>query len=325
MAHPGFIKFDSGMAGAPTLTGQNGSFNAVCNWIVGLVGGTRTYHDGASNQSVFQWPGGHQQSFYVCHDSSLSGAAQRAIWRACESATGYAYADLVNPYPSVSQVADTNCNVVCSASANATVRAYAGIAWEGGMAITIQADGTWWLPPMYIGDAIPLYSGDVYTSICSVRGANNNAITTSPASHGGSSTSMVYGTFLYWFRRSIDGLVVSTTASHAPTTAGNGLGNISGGPTLSGGYNGNIIHRPLILSCSGSSVGTAPDTTRNVFARAAIPNIRAPMCNGPGTYTHADFLTDSAYSPGCVLRPYFLGSGNVAGALLEETNTWKPE
>src|SRR5690606_4387776 len=131
MALPGFIKFDSGMAGAPILTGQNGSFNAVCNWIVGLVGGTRIYHDGASNQSVFQWPGGHQQSFYVCHDSSLSGAAQRAIWRACESATGYAYADLVNPYPSVSQVADNASNVLCSTTANATARAYAGIAWEG--------------------------------------------------------------------------------------------------------------------------------------------------------------------------------------------------
>lgn len=323
MALPGFIKFDSGMAGAPTLTGQNGSFNAVCNWIIGLVGGTRTYHDGASNQSVFRWPGGHQQSFYVCHDSSLSGADQRAIWRACESATGYTYADLVNPYPSASQVADNASNVLCSTQANATARAYAGIAWEGGMAITIQADGTWWLPPMYIGDAIPLYSGDVYTSICSVRGANNNGITASPASNGGNA-SMLGGSSQYWFRRSIDGVAVSTSASHGPTNANNALGNISGGPTLSGGYNGNIIHRPLILSCSGSSVGTNPDKARNVFARAAIPNIRVPMCAGPGSYTHADFLTDSAYSPGCVLRPYFTSSVS-AGVLLEETDTWKPE
>lgn len=327
MALPGFIKFDSGMAGAPTLTGQNGSFNAVCNWIIGLVGGTRTYHDGASNQSVFQFPGGHQQSFYVCHDSSLSGAATRAIWRACESATGYAYADLVNPYPSVLQVADNACNILCSTSANATARAYAGIAWEGGLAITVQADGTWWLPPMYIGDAIPLYSGDVYASICSVRNSNSNNILVSSASNGGSS-SMLHGTSNYWFRRSIDGVVVSTSASHSPTNAGSGLGTINNGPTLSGGYNGNVIHRPLILSCSGAPVSGAGsgaiDTTRNVFARAAVPNIRVPMCNGPGTYTHADFLTDSAYSPGCVLRPYFSGSSN-AGVLLEETDTWKAE
>jgi hypothetical protein len=323
MALPGFIKFDSSMVGAPTMTGQNGSFNAVCNWIVGLVGGTRTYHDGTTNQSVFQWPGGHQQSFYVCHDSSLSGGAQRAIWRACDSATGYTYADLVNPYPSVSQVADNACNVLCSTAANATARAYAGIAWEGGMAITIQADGTWWLAPMYIGDAIPLYSGDVYASICSVRNSTGNNVAVSPAGQGGNSN-MLFGSSNYWFRRSIDGVVVSTSASHSPTTASNGLGVIPNGPTLSGGYNGNIIHRPLILSCSGSTAAGGIDTSRNVFARAAIPNIRAPMCNSPGTYTHADFLTDSAYSPGCVLRPYFSASNNN-GALLEETDTWKPE
>jgi hypothetical protein len=325
MALPGFIKFDSSMVGAPTMTGQNGSFNAVCNWIVGLVGGTRTYHDGATNQSVFQWPGGHQQSFYVCHDSSLSGAAQRAIWRACDSATGYTYADLVNPYPSVSQVADNSSNVLCSTTANSTARDYAGIAWEGGMAITVQSGGTWWLPPMYIGDAIPLYSGDVYASICSVRNSSNNVITNSPTGQGGGN-GMLSGTPCYWFRRSIDGVAVSTSAAHDPTNGGNAaLGGITNGPTLSGGYNGNIIHRPLILSCSGSSAGNIPDTSRNVFARAAIPNIRVPMCGGPGTYTHADFLTDSAYSPGCVLRPYFSGSGNTGGVLLEETDTWKAE
>src|SRR5690606_5851289 len=189
------------------------------------------------------------------------------------------YADLVNPYPSVLQVADNASNVLCSTQANATARAYAGIAWEGGMAITIQADGTWWLPPMYIGDAIPLYSGDVYTSICSVRNSNSNSIQNSPASSGGSNNTILHGTPNYWFRRSIDGVAVSTSASHSPTTGSSGLGSINNGPTLSGGYNGNIIHRPLILSCSGSSVGNTPDTARNVFARAAIPHIRAPMCH----------------------------------------------
>lgn len=316
MALSGFQFVTSEDVGAPTMAGVNGSANDWYNYyIVTVLGGTRPYHNAGTNESVFQFPNG--QYLYVCHDSALSGSAQRYITRMAEGASGYSYSDLVNPYPTQAQVADTSCNSLASTTANATARAHRAVIWDGGISGAVQVDGTWWLP-IYYGEAHPTDPTDLFCNICTVRYSATAGIGSGFWSIGGS-TNSANGTLTAFFNRSIDGLVVSTTASRLATY---GVGDESGGSSLSNAVAGKVVHEPIILKCSGSA-STAADASKNRHSRALLYNQRRALHDGIGSYSDADYFTDGNYAPGCILRPLYSG-GYTYGILLQETDDWSP-
>jgi hypothetical protein len=314
MALPNFALVTSDDVGAPVLTGQNGSGNALLQYIiVTVLGGTRIYHDNTTNQSVWQFPDG--QILYACHDSALSGGAQRMVVRMAEGATGYTYSDLVNPFPLVSQAADVSSNWLMSNTANATARQWRAVVHDGGIVLAVETTTDQWsfFPA---GLVTPRDPTDPYAVVIGVKTNTSNTHTSTPFVTGYSATAN--GTTNFYWQRSKDGLVLSTTGAFWQNYA---AGSIAGAPTMSGGLDGDIAHTPLWLNCSGSQTTTA-DTGKSQMFRGALPNVRNPLVSGIGSYSPADTLTDSAYAPGCVLRPLSVTTNTVA--LLQETNDWHP-
>lgn len=310
MALPNFALVTSSDVGVPTLTGQDGSGLALLHYlIVTVLGGTRDYYDASTHQAVWTFPAG--QKLYCGDAVAISGNAGRMTVRGCELATGYTYSDLVNPYPLVAQVSDANSNWLKSSSANATARPWMAQVSDGFLLLLTDpaSNGLW--APTYFGQLIPREPSDVYANAIAVRNAANIA-----ASAGWATSANAGGTNTAYFQRSVDGLTTSTMAG--VVSIGN-IGSVTGGPSLSGGYAGEIHHMAAWLTCSGAQVATA-DTSRSRIMRAAIPNIRLALHQGLGTYNTADTFTDGNYAPGCILRPMYWASNG--GVTVQLTNDW---
>lgn len=107
----------SASAGAPSLTGQDGSVCTVWDWILNTTAGL-TIAFTATNKRVYTMPDG--SALRIHHAAATSGDARLCIVRPAESASGVD--TLVDPYPTVAQTADTACNICVSNTANATTR-----------------------------------------------------------------------------------------------------------------------------------------------------------------------------------------------------------
>jgi hypothetical protein len=305
--------------GAPPSNGVNGSGNDLMNWLLVTVGGwSRIFHDAATNQSVFQMPGGSQRCLYVCHDSSVSGDVRRMTVRGCESASGFDYADLVNPFPNTSQVADASSVWLMSSTTNAVARPYRAQVWESGVILMIDQDsnGNWASIGWYV-DPFAIYPTDNFCTNLAIRNSTQVGGTNNATLSGLQSSLTSTGNPTVYFCRSIDGLVQSS-AGRIICPSGQ-MGGIAGTPTLVQGYLGQPRHKPVMVSCHGSSTTTSGANA--IFERAAIPGVRMPIHNGMGSLTADDFFTDSEYSPGCLLRP--IGVPSAPFILSEETNTWE--
>lgn len=318
MALTGFQFVTDTTPGAPVLSGTNGAGNAWLNWLLVTIGGwTRPFHDAATNQSVFQMPGGSQRYLYAAHASAISGLANLMTVRGSEGATGFAYSDLVDPFPTQAQIADTSSNWLISTSASAAARSYKAIVWESGVVVWIDCTGSnSWLLFAYC-DPYVVYPSDTWATMLLQRNTTTNSAnsTATPTT----STLSVTASYVI-FCRSIDGLQKSSRGQLFGYGAN--LGQITNAPSMTSGYLSQPRHIPLWASCGGST--TTTPTANAILQRAALPNVRSPVHNGYGSLTEADFFTDSAYAPGCVLRPLRHTAIGAPVSLIQETNDWLP-
>lgn len=316
MAQVGWHFITQATPGAPPVAGTNGYGNDFMNWLLVTIGGwARIYHNAATFESVFQMPGGSQRCLYVCHNSAISGSAHRMVVRGCESATGYTYADLVDPFPLVSQVADSACNWLLSTAATTATRDVRAEVWESGVAVNfdVAGAGTGWQGAAF-GDADPVYPSDNFSTFLVQRDSTNTVVNTAPFT--ASTTTSASGSTKVFFCRSIDGLQKSTRAAFVGSGS---IGSFSGAPAMDSGYLGQPRHKSIVMTCSGAQ-GTTPGANA-IIERAFLPCFRQPLHNGLGSMTAADFFTDSGYAPGCVLRPLTTNAG-FTGAFFQETNDW---
>lgn len=326
----GFDLVTSADSGAPSLTGQNGSMNNVLNYILVTRGGwTRTHHDSTTNQSVFRMPAGSQRSIWVAHDSTISGGAQVATVRGCDSATSFDYASLIAPFPTVAQVTNGLSNWMASSSADSTVRAWRATVWESGVVFAVQAGTTagygWtvqWFQDPHVNNPT-----DTTATIIGNRRSNNNTnfgvVETAYDGNANTDGFNVNSNAKNYFYSSIDGSVSSSCAR--PINGSSfGIGQYTNAPGITSGYLGRIVHTPVSVSCFGTATVNAGAVAGSCqFSRCFIIGIRNPIHSNASGVTSDDFFTDSAYSPGSVLRPLFV-STNGSGVLMEETNTWEP-
>ena len=119
--------------GAPNsgrISGTNGDLYAMLKYALPLNGWAVEYDDAVNFAAVFRPGTGNRFRLHVNDNSAVSGAATLAVVRGCENAS--APTTLVDPFPKVANIANSNCNWVKSFAANTTARKfdiYVGTTW----------------------------------------------------------------------------------------------------------------------------------------------------------------------------------------------------
>lgn len=297
-------------AGAPTLSGTNGTLCTVLDWA--LVQNSWAIEYTASNARIYRAASGNRNRLHVRHDSAITSSAALALWRGCEGAT--AASTFTDPFPTVAQVADASCCVLCSASASGTARAYRMILTPDFVILAIDWNGAGtWTISMF-GDLAPAFSDDVYHTVCSAD--NNSSLnTTNRLIQATTSTTPITAGKLY-FTRSIDGAVKSTQAAMA--SSGTALGVVASSPAARGGFMNRVLREKVGASCMGTASGAA--SNMSLPRRGWIPNFCSGLHNGVGTLTSGDTFADTAYHASALFRP--LPGAGTGWAILEESDTW---
>lgn len=309
-----FYYFTSSDSGAPALSGTNGTFVTLLDWILVTKGGWTQVYSG-TNKAVYRAPSGNRFYLRVVHDSAVSGSAQRATVRGYESMSGIDTG--TDPFPTVAQQSDANSNWSASQSANSTARAYFGLVTDTFVELFVQAASTNGTKYYFFGDVAAAIDTDAWATAICVQGSASTSIDGSP---GMQSASNVY----YW-ARSIDGSVKSSKGVLQIPGGFGLLGNISAAAAPCAAYphayDTKLHHAAVPLGCNAnaaSSIGTLA-----MPARGWIPNLRQPL-HSTGTVTTGDTLTDSSYDASAVFVLASASAGAGAFCLLEKTDTWSP-
>lgn len=295
-------------AGAPTLTGQNGSLVAVLDWAMAQKSWTTLFS--TTNSRVYKQAAGNGNCLLVTHDSAVVTAANFALWRGGETATAATSAGLGNPFPTVAQAADTAQRLQVSQAANSTPVAYQIQISDRYVRILVQsslAANAW--QGTHFGDLAATYSGDNYATVC------GGPSTTSGQIDIFVSTALMSG----WFDRTIDGTLLSSVCQSGARFGQASWGLVTNLPVAMGGYLNRILRDKISAQCFGSKT-----TTNGVLAipnRGWVPNIWNPLHNGIGTsLLNGQTFTDTAYNASSIFRVYV---GNTSSWLIiEESDTW---
>ena len=306
-----FYAFTSSDSGAPTLNGVNGSMINVLDWIIVTKGGGTKVYSG-TNKAIYQLAGGGM-FLRVVHDSAVSSAANLATVRACEIASDVdTYTD---PFPTVSQRADSSSVWAASSTANSTARVYRGVVTDDILIISIQALGTEQALLYIFGKGDPVIPSDPYCSMIVVGQSTNGGLF---------NVGNIYD--CKYFQRDITGTVKSSKAGFMNPQAGYfaagaypaGLSNI----TAIHPYNSKIHHRAATMACLGSAsaAGSSNQGSSAMVPRCYIPQLRDIMV-GTSTFANGDVLTDSSYDPSAAF--VVATNTNTSSILIETTDTWK--
>lgn len=268
------IKYTEATGGAPTLSGTNGALVAILDIALLLNGWAIEYSSG--NGRVYRAGSGNRFRLAVFDDSTVSGDARACTFRGCENATGATTATIIDPFPLVSQVANTTQFILKSNTASATARNYTIYVAATWVRIFINSTGaaTAW-ETIFFGDAPKQYSGDTYNTICSSR--NSASLT------GVNNAGYVFSTSgpIYW-ARSIDGLVKSSLGNVNPPAMTSSSFTISGQISALkqplAGYGNTIDGDELSIYDYCSTTTTAGAVP--IYKRAWIPNTYAPLHAG---------------------------------------------
>lgn len=310
-----FYSFTSADSGAPTLTGQNGSLVTLLDWVLVTKGGWTKSFSG-TNKAIYRAPSGNRFPLRVVHDSAVSGSATRATVRGCESATGID--TVTDPFPTVAQASDNNANWVVSNTSDATARSYWGVVSDTWLWLFV-AYNTNICQGMFYGDCAPTFSGDTYATL--IYSQNSTVATPSFWNLPGA----VAASPRWFWARSFDGTVKSTTANAKPIDNNNSLlGTFSTSPSYPAyphPVDSKLHMQKVCLNCWGSTNNTS-STTKQTPGRAWLPNLWAPM-HSQTAITSGDTYSSTGYNAAATFR---LFSGAISGAAafcaLEITDTW---
>lgn len=307
--------------GAPTLNGVNGALCNVLDWALVQNGWSIEYT--ATNRRIYRAGTGLRHRIFVAHDSAVSGNVNSATVRGCENATAANESNLIDPFPTVAQVANGPSSwLITDANVPTTARNYIIVVGTTFfiMFIKLGASTPQYWDMNFFGEMPKNFAADTWNTVITVR--NNTTIANSTGWIGGAVTSSrVFASSLMYFARSIDGSVKSTRGSLVCLASSSGLGFISGLPAPRAGYGNTIVREKVALGCAGSTT-TSSDTALLVNRRCWLPNIYNPMHSGSGTLDDTYTFVDSAYNPVASFQTIAGLSGSSGMVILETTDTW---
>lgn len=308
-------------SGAPTLSGTNGSLCAVLDWALPKKGWTIEYT--ATNARVYRPGSGNRHRLFVAHDSSISGDARQATVRGCEGASSATIAGLVDPFPTVAQVANSSSSFLVSTSASTAARSYFIVVTATNVLIAVKAgdsNATNW-DVFFFGDTYGAEAGDTYSTAIWV-GASNSTSSSSGRAMSYCAASGIAAGKIYWCR-SIDGSVKSTTGCITTVISSSGVSNLMspvGGQPMRAVYGGRVVREKTAVSCTGSSGVTVG--ALSYYKRGWIPNLWMAIHSTIGSITSDDEFTDTAYASGSAFR--VIPALSSIACILELTDTWSP-
>ncbi len=308
-----FIVLTQASASAPAMEGVNGAMNAVLNFCLTHSSLTnpwvRDHNDAGSFTSIWRAANGNRFPLYCRHDSAVSGGAQRAVVRGCESAA--AYNSRTDEFPTAAQVADTSANWLASSTADGTDRNWTAIVTDTWIRLWVKFNGTNWEMHFY-GDVARSDTSDAYNTVCISR---NSTGTTQVLSNMSTDNTVATQSKVFW-ARDIAGGVKSSRGS--VQCSGTALGTVTSAATYKTGYLSRIMREKIALGCIGSST-TTPGTTAQV-RRGWLPNLWQPQHGSTGAVVDQDTATDSAYSGSALFR-FYVPTG-TSSLIEEESDTW---
>jgi hypothetical protein len=303
------IVLTAASSGATRNAGTNGDLVALLDW--GLAQKSWAVEYTAANQRIYRAASGNRHRLQVLHDSAISGAAQRAVFRGCENASDTV--TLTDPFPTVAQVASTSCNVLVSTSADTTTRPFYLIVEETWFAYFSQSGGSTWSGGAF-GDAPGAETGDTYGTFIWQRNSTSNSVVAWPAPSDGSS-----GAHTVHWCRDRSGATKATTGGLFGINATAQWGNRATVPAARAGYGNRVRREKVGVNCSGSATTAA--NSMMIDRRGWLPHLWSPMHSGLGTLVEGDTMTDTAYHASANFVVLTLASGF---ALLETSTTWAP-
>lgn len=302
--------------GAPSLTGVNGSFNDFLNTLLIAQGNwTREYHNAGTNESVFRAnTGSIRPYFYVRHDSSVSGNAAAATVRGAESATGYAFADLTDVFPTVAQQSDSNS--IWSIAFNTSATNWEMFAWDRGFILFVDHFSQDDIREMYLFGELPkLDADDDWCAVIATRSSTHTASSTQVLSDGTAFACATNQDNFYFMRDATGTIKSSKGGLHGPP---NTLGDVPNLSVPQGGYKSAVNRQKLYLNCLGSATATVGANA--ISRRCAVPNVWAPLHDGQGSLDITTEFQDSTYDPAANFG--VMPSYNNAWCIVELTDTW---
>ena len=298
--------------GATRNAGVNGDLCTLLDWALPQAGWAIEYT--ATNARVYRPGSGNRFRLHVRHDSAVSGAAQRALVRGCESASNAT--TLVDPFPTVSQVGDTASNWLVSTTANTTTRPFRIYLSETFVAYFSNVGSTANVWEMgFFGDMSPELT-DSWATACSVRGFATDTVSSGIGLQQTTTTNLSTSPGGVYWVRDITGATKSSTG--LLYAQGSQMGNVTGCVGARGGYANRIYRDAVGVSCRASATTTA--SSLGLVKRGWVPGMWNPLHIGRGTVSDADTFTDTAYNP---LASFRLLSGSATSCvIMEETDTW---
>lgn len=310
MAWTNFHYLTNASPGATRNSGTNGDLCALLDWALPQAGWAIEFSSGNARQ--YRPATGNRFRLNVIHDSTVSGAAQRAMvrgWEVASSATAG-----TDPFPLTTQAADNASNWLVSTLANTTDRPFRLLVWDTGVIYMSNAGGV--ANRWSYGDFCDVTENDdpdTWGTHIFCRNSTSNSIVSalsSPNLNGVSTGS--------YFARDISGTIKSSMGCFFgnSTTLGATSNSL---PAIDAGYLGKIRRERVAVSCFGSQSNVLGSNA--LIRRGFIPQLWTGLGSGMGAVTDADTFTDSLYNPGALFRFNNISADNTL-VVLETTNTW---
>jgi hypothetical protein len=287
-------------AGAPVLSGTNGTLCAVLDWALAQKGWTTTQT--STNARVYKQAAGLGMSLSVNHDIAVSGQSYRAVVRGCESATSTT--SLVNAFPTLVQQPNANQYIAVSDVVGSAGRPYIIYLTDRYIRVRHCTNGvgsSW--NSWHFGDCAPADPSDVWFTVISQTNSTTGISMDSVPSN--------------CFVRDITGTINSSFANFELNSAPT-LGAYGRGVAARSGYMNRVLRQKLSITCDGAPSATI-GTTSQPF-RVWVPNLWQPLHISIGSLSMGDSFADSAYNPASSFSVY--GLSNTAWSIDETTDTW---
>lgn len=301
--------------GAPTLSGTNGAGIAVYDFILNTTAGLTILYTG-TNRAIYQMPNGDVLRCY--HDSAASGNARFMIVRAAESAS--AIDSIVDPFPTVAQIADSGCNVMLSNTADSTARAW----WA--LVDTDPATGCFYF--FCDPNSAQIASGSLYWggSLISALPVDSysagffsrNSTSTAASSYGCAQWpgTLSASSGLVWLKRSRDGVIKSTRCTGSAPAGAAFFGGVNNAPPYPDPDDGKL-RLAKISTTDWYSQSTTPGASSEVI-RMWVPRLFQPL-HPTGSYASialGDEFADSSYDASAQFAFFkFASNAGSQGAL----------
>lgn len=308
-----------GLPNSGRLSGTNGDLVGIMDIALPLNGWSIEYSSG--NARIYRPGTGNRFRLHMNDDSSVSGHPYFCTVRGCENATDAT--TLVDPFPTVAASSDTSAIWIKSQTADTTARSfdiYIGETWVIYVVGWRTVVNYWEFH--FFGDCAPVLAGDSYATLCFVR--DSTSVT---AAAGYNTTVTTRGSSRFWWARSYDGTVKSTS-SGIPFAQGNSVGQTTYFAQIFLGPTTGVDTQRIGLMDTGTSSPTVVNASLGLPLRAWLPNLLFPLHNGiqgSGVPNARDTYSNSAYNP-AFQGVIYTSSNSSTGAfvVVEASDTWTP-